>query len=82
MSLTDQTNERIPLSQHEPFYDGAVWGPYLEVDVDQDSSFEPPHWVHIAIVDADHDSDRVKLTYEEAGLLHDRLSLILGRGAQ
>lgn len=51
---------------------------HLSVDVDQDSSFDPPVWVHIALTDEAHDFDRIKLTYAEARLLRDRLILILG----
>lgn len=59
---------------------GTVFTPAeLNVDVDGDSSCDPRHWVHICWTDDEHDSDRIKLTYEEAGLLHDRLGLILGR---
>lgn len=77
--LVDETNYTIPLSLHEPMeVDVAA---HLNVDADSDSSFDPSHWVYIHLTDDEHDSDRVKLTYEEAGLLHDRLGLILGRKA-
>lgn len=84
MSLIDRTNERIRLSLHEPLRGSNPVGDYfheadLYVDVDSDSNFDPPHWVSIHLIDETHDSDRIKLTYEEAGLLHDRLGLILGR---
>lgn len=84
MSLIDRTNETIPLSIHEPL-SGENWaGSYhheaqLYVDADQDSSFEPSHWVRIELTDAGHDAEPINLTYEEAGMLHDRLGLILGR---
>lgn len=84
MSLIDRTNEEITLSQHEPLKGENEVGAYfhepaLYVDADSDSSFTPSSWVGIHFTDAEHDSDRIKLTYEEAGLLHDRLGLILGR---
>uniref|UniRef100_A0AAU6R655 Uncharacterized protein n=1 Tax=Micrococcus phage Kurnik TaxID=3092208 RepID=A0AAU6R655_9CAUD len=79
--LEDRTNEKISLSLHQPLYHG--YGNYsdaeLVVDVDSDSSYEPPQWVFIDWSDRAHDSDTIKLTAEEAGLLHDRLGLILGR---
>ncbi|WP_025157262.1 hypothetical protein [Leifsonia aquatica] len=86
MSLVDRTNETIALSLHRPMLDdfppyAPVHPASLDVDADSDSSFDPSHWVHVALTDEDHDSDRIKLTYEEAGLLHDRLGLILGREA-
>lgn len=77
MSLNDRTNGEIELSQHGGI-DGMKHG-YLYVDTDSDSSFTPSSWVGIHFTDDEHDSDRIKMTYEEAGLLHDRLGLILGR---
>lgn len=50
----------------------------LWVDADSDSSFAPSHWVHVCWTDDEHDSDRIKLTYEEARRLRDRLTLIVG----
>lgn len=88
MSLIDRTNERIPLSQHLPLKyvrdEEGRWPegehePQLYVDADSDSSCDPSQWVGIHLTDSRHDSDRITLTYEEAGLLHDRLGLILGR---
>lgn len=68
MALIDRTNEKIPLS-----LDG---GTVLAVDADFDSSFDPPQWVNI---DNEADDDwRLRLTYDEARLLHDRLGRILG----
>lgn len=81
MSLTDRTNETIPLSIHRPLVEDGVilHHAQLDVDIDSDSSFIPSIWVHIALTDDEHDSDRIKLSLTEAGLLHDRLGLILGR---
>lgn len=72
MSLVDRTNETIPLSLHA--------GPYNEitVDHDSDSSLTPPYRVHV-YSDVDGRDFAFNMTYEEAGLLHDRLGLILGR---
>lgn len=76
MSLVDQTNRDIPLS---------IEGLLMTVDVDSDSSFDPPAWVDIDFSDPDGrhavDDESVSLTLEEAGKLHDRLELILGRVA-
>lgn len=72
--LTDRTNETIALSLHEPARPAELY-----VDADSDSSFSPSEWVDICITDVRHDSDNIKLTYAEAGRLHDRLGLILGR---
>lgn len=80
--LVDQTNETIPLEQHKPMLDDdgrLLHFAQLNVDVDSDSSFTPSVWVDISLTDDEHDSDRIKLTLGEAGLLHDRLGLILGR---
>lgn len=82
MSLIDRTNETIPLSLHRPMTED--FPPYvpihpatLDVDADSDSSFDPSHWVHIALTDEEHDADRIKMTYDEAAALHDRLGRIL-----
>lgn len=77
MSLEDRTNELIVLSLHAPAEIGVP--AQLSVDVDSDSSVSPSPWIDIALTDADHDSDAINMTHEEAGLLHDRLGLILGR---
>lgn len=75
--LSDRTNELIPLTMRQHI---DVDGPgSLIVDADQDSSFDPSHWVIVQLTDLEHDSDTTHLTYDEAGLLHDRLGLILGR---
>ena len=87
MSLVDRANEQILLSQHAPQtwearegeWEAGMHPAHLDVDHDSDSSFDPSHWVNFCWTDDEHDSDRIKLTYEEAGLLHDRLGLILGR---
>ncbi|MET4703095.1 hypothetical protein [Frigoribacterium sp. UYMn621] len=94
MSLVDRTNEQISLSMHEPstweaptpglMARGADWDAgtspaELDVDADSESGRTPSAWINISWSDIDHDSDTVQLTYEEAGLLHDRLGLILGR---
>lgn len=82
MSMEDRTNETILLSLHKPLDEvGVHHAAELAVDHDSDSSFTPAHWVAISLTDAQHDSDTVRLTEEEAGLLHDRLGLILGRNA-
>ena len=75
MSLNDRTNEVIPLSIHA--------GPYNEINVDHDydSSLTPPHRVHV-YSDVDGQDFGFNMTYEEAGLLHDRLGLILGRSGR
>ena len=70
--LTDTTNLRIPLSIGST----GEAEEYLEVDADGDSSFDPSAWVHVFLSEYD---DVFNMTYEEAGLLHDRLGLILGR---
>lgn len=70
MSLVDRTNESIPLSIHG--------GEPIVVDTDFDSSLTPPQRVHVFGNPDDQDFG-FNLTYEEAGLLHDRLGLILGR---
>lgn len=87
MSLTDRTNEVIYLSMHKPMTDEEDWEAgsmpsQLVVDHDSDSSFEPSSWVCISLTDSDHDSDTIKMTFEEAQLLHDRLSRILGKSIQ
>lgn len=70
MSLIDRTNETIPLALHRDT---------LYVDVDQDSSVHPEPWIWIS---PDGEDDfALRLTFEEAGLMHDRLGLILGRPA-
>jgi hypothetical protein len=72
MSLEDRTNETIPLSLHaEPDNE-------ISVDVDFDSSFAVPHRVHV-FSNVDSQDFGFNMTYEEAGLMHDRLGLILGR---
>lgn len=94
MSLADRTNEEIPLSLHGPLIDGrgyylhgvpqGEFGDYeacLHVDVDFDSDYTPAERVTISLTDNNHDSDTIEMTYEEAGLLADRLNLILGRDA-
>ena len=80
MSLIDKTNESITLALHAPMRaeEGIYW-PELRVDVDADSSFSPPVWVVISFTDDSHDADHIKLTLGEAGLLADRLGLILVR---
>jgi hypothetical protein len=75
MSLIDQTNEVIALAletarQQQPTQ--------IRVDVDRDSSIWPEPWVYLHVEDGT-DMDPIYLTYDEAGLLHDRLALILGR---
>lgn len=79
MTMTDRTNEEISLSMHDQVHGGVVHPAVLEVDFDSDSALRPMAWVHLALTDADHDSDTIRLTLHEAGLLHDRLGLILGR---
>jgi hypothetical protein len=80
MSLIDCTNEEITLSLHFPEdLDNESGVAVLYVDADSDSSFTPSHWVQICWTDDAHDSDTIRLTYDEACLLHDRLGLILGR---
>jgi hypothetical protein len=93
MSLVDRTNETILLSQHKSqtwdsiriFDHELEAGSYpasLNVDADGDSSCDPSQWVHINWTDDTHDADRIKLTYDEADQLYDRLGLILGKGGQ
>ncbi|MEV5068934.1 hypothetical protein MRBLMI12_000491 [Microbacterium sp. LMI12-1-1.1] len=67
--LVDQTNYEIPLE-----LESAT----LRVDVDRDSSIHDESWVFIDF-DGPDDEGHTKLTLEEAGKLHDRLGLILGR---
>lgn len=69
MSAEDRTNAEIPLSIH---------GDSIIVDHDSDSSLTPPHRIHVYGNPDDQDFG-FNLTYEEAGLLHDRLGLLLGR---
>jgi len=71
VSLVDRTNEEIPLSLMSSLNDT------LYVDADFDSALNPTDWVHFS----SHLEDDLyfKMTYAEAGLLHDRLGLILGR---
>jgi hypothetical protein len=79
MSLVNRANESIALSLYQGLDDDKkIYPAQIEVDADSDSSFDPPAWVYIARTDANHDSDTMKLTYHEAELLRDRLSLILG----
>lgn len=74
MSLEDHTNREIDLT---------IEGLTMTVDVDSDSSFDPRIWVDIDFYDREGrhpvDDESVSLTFEEAGKLHDRLGLILGR---
>lgn len=80
--LEDRTNETIPLAQHAPMLDDdgrILHHAQLDVDLDSDSSYIPSIWVFISLTDSEHDSDTIQLTLGEAGLLHDRLGLILGR---
>jgi hypothetical protein len=83
VSLDDRTNQVIVLSQHEPNYPALPgWPPrrgFLVVDADVEGRLDPPHLVEITLEDLAHNAYRIKLTYEEAGLLADRLDLILGR---
>ena len=79
MSLVDRTNEEISLSTYWTLDDGVtIHRAQIEVNTDADSSLNPSSWIYIARTDADHDLDMMKLTYAEADLLRDRLSLILG----
>lgn len=76
--LVDDTNETIPLSIHaakDYIEEGCEAS--ISVDLDFDSSYEPSSWVWLMF--NWHDEPWFRLTLEEAGLLHDRLSLILGR---
>jgi hypothetical protein len=77
MSLIDRTNEDIALSMPRHRYDSGKGNLY--VDVDADSSIHHERWVNLQVTDYAHDGDIISLTLEEAGLLHDRLGLILGR---
>lgn len=76
MSLVDQTNETIHLDIE------ARWSGYanfaLTTDVDQDSHVWPDQWVWLTFDDNEYEP-AYRLTLEGAGLLHDRLGLILGR---
>lgn len=72
MSLVDRTNETITLSIHTGPDNNIV------VDHDFDSSLTPQHRVHI-YSNVDDQDFGFNMTYEEAGLMHDRLGLILGR---
>jgi hypothetical protein len=72
VSLVDRTNETIPLSIH------ADPDNEINVDHDFDSSLTPPHRVHV-YSNVDSQDFGFNMTYEEAGKLHDRLGLILGR---
>lgn len=76
MSLVDRTNETIVLSL-EVGLDGEP--ATVNVDAEYDSSFTPPDRVWLMF--ATDGEPWFKLTYEEAGLFHDRLGLILGRAA-
>lgn len=69
MSLEDRTNEEIPLAMPGQ---GT-----LSVDVDSDSHIWPEPWVWMMFDGGNEHWAR--LTLEEAGKLHDRLGLILGR---
>jgi len=75
MSLVDRTNEEIVLLHYGDKYTFGT----LQVDVDQDSSFDPANWVYFQLTDAEHDADLVTLTYAETELLYQRLGLILGK---
>lgn len=76
MSLEDRTNESIDLVLHIA---DEVGDRGIVVDVDSDSYYWHEPWVNISLTDDEHDSDTIRLTLDEAGLLHDRLGLILGR---
>jgi len=69
MSLNDRTNESIPLSLmgHE----------VITIDLDSDSSFDPPMWVNVYGNPNDQDF-YFNMTFEEAARFRDRLNLILG----
>lgn len=69
MSLEDRTNEEIELTMPGQ---GT-----LSVDIDRDSHVWPEPWVWLMFDGGDEHWSR--LTLEEAGMLHDRLGLILGR---
>lgn len=76
MSLEDRTNETVLLSLHEgegvDGYEAAV-----DIDVEFDSSLDP-QW-RVWFMFTTEDEPWFKMTLEEAGLIHDRLGLILGR---
>lgn len=69
MSLENRTNENIRLSLHH--------GEHITVDLDSDSSFDPPAWVNV-YSDADNQDFHFNMTFEEAAKFRDRLNLILG----
>lgn len=76
--LVDQTNEIITLSIHAARdYVEEDCEASLSVDIDHDSSETPSTWVWLMFNWAGEPG--FQLTLEEAGLLHDRLGLILGR---
>jgi len=70
MSLVDRTNETIQCKMPG---ESALY-----VDVDSDSHIWPEPWVIIDPIE-DDEAGHYRLTFQEAGLLHDRLGLILGR---
>jgi hypothetical protein len=76
MSMTDRTNEVIELSLEAD-------GDQIRCDIDQDSSIHHEPWVWLDFEPIDNLSEKEthsrRLTLHEAGLLHDRLGLILGR---
>jgi hypothetical protein len=76
MTLVDQTNEKIDLSLELP------GGLTLGLDIDSDSSIHHEPWIWLDVMNREYDdveehSWRVNLA--EAGLMHDRLGLLLGR---
>ncbi len=76
--LVDDTNETIPLSIHAAETTVSEYeGVSMSVDLDFDSSHTPSSWVWLMFNWGDEPWFR--LTVEEAGLLHDRLGLILDR---
>lgn len=73
-------HEPIPLSLQPTVNNhGAFTEAQLDVGVDGDTSFIPSVWVYLALTDADHDAEEIRLTFAQAERLHDRLGLILGR---
>lgn len=78
MSLVDQTNFEIPLLLELAIH--GVPSETLQIDTDQDSSFYPEPWVYFSL--GVQEDVRFLATLEEAGRIHDRLGLILGRGSR
>ena len=76
MGMNDRTNEVIELSLEAD-------GEQIRCDIDQDSSVhhEPWVWLDFEPIEqsAPRDPHSRRLTLDEAGRLHDRLGLILGR---